>query len=510
MPVAELSPRERFLKNPPVVLLGGRGVYVSRAREIHAGLKAFGPWVGGAVSLTGISNIVAGQLRGREYNQIGASLDAFPDPNFSKRVERNFGAGGKYKFPPKPGRFVHDGTEDQIRDLTELFIFASFAEVFEAKNGNHGDEPVNGAVGVNILDKIPFNLANVLGALVGEVDYFAAGAGIPSWLPTSVDDFIAGRESTYLVFVQGREKRVPIRIDPTEYLPRDVIARLKRPAILPIFSSTSLTKRYGGIFDGFIYEGRLAGGHLGPEGKNGIVMKEAVELEKDKPRYLAGNSSHKLAQVLKEGLTGIQIGTIATISKESGYPEAKKLQIVAGIHDQTLQVITDPDASPTGYEFNVVVFGSDNDTASNPDVYAGRRRNCSEGFLVGFRQNSTGKIVEYCPAEPFPSLARKLEIFTPDMSEAQRGIAMQELKAKYGRTQCLCNLLEAAAGYSTPGYRASPEDPTKTIVADEPMLLTLGSGVVVDPDARAQVLRLTPDPRRLPTIAEVLQDVLTH
>lgn len=510
MSVTELSPREKFLKNPPVVLLGGRGVWVSRAREIHAGLKAFGPWVAGAVSLTGISNIFAGQLRGGEYDQIGASLDAFPDPDLSKRVERNFGAGGKYKFPPKPGIFVHDGTEEQIKDLNELFILASFAEVFQARNGQYGDDPVVGAVGVNILDKIPFNLANVLGALVGGVDYFAAGAGIPSWLVGSVEDFVAGRESTYLVFIQGRKDRVPIKIDPGEYLPRSVIEGLQRPAVLPIFSSTSLTKRYGDQFDGFIYEGRLAGGHLGPEGKRGIVMQEAVELQSDKPRYLAGNSAHKLAEVLEVGLTGIQIGTIATISKESGYPESRKLQIVAGVHDKTLQVITSLDASPTGYDFNVVVFGSDNDTASNPDVYDKRIRNCSEGFLVSFRENSDGKIVEFCPAEPFIPLAKKLELFKPGMNQEEKDQVLADLKIKYGKTQCLCNLLEAAAGHSTNGLMVNPEDPKKSIRVPEPMLLTLGSGVVVDPEARAQVMRLTPDPEVLPTIAEVLHDVLTH
>lgn len=511
MPATELSPREKFLAKPPVVVIGGQGVHVSRAHEIHKAIKAFGPEVGGAVSLTGISNIVASQLRLGEYDQVGASLDAFPDPNLSKRVERNFGRNGKYKVPPKPGNLVHGGTERERHDLNELFIFAAFSEVFQAKNGQNGDEPVNGFVGGNVLDKIPFNQALILGLLVAKGDYIAAGAGIPLWLPGAIDDFTAGQESTYWVYMKGydqagKKDRYPLKLDPSEYLPRGVLDGLQRPAILPIFSSTSLMKRYGEMFDGFIYEGRLAGGHLGPEGRNGIVLEEARI--STKPFYLAGNWSHRLSEALASGATGVQIGSVTAISQESGYPEEYKLKMVAGIHDGTLRVSTSTEASPTGYEFNIVEFGENDDTTANPDVLKRRIKMCSEGFLVDFKVNSRGDTVEFCAAEPIDTLAIKLELITPNMSKGDKQVVLGELGEKYSKTQCLCNVLESAAGYPTNGAMRNEEG--KPVKGPEPKLFTWGRGPVVDPAAREQVLRLTPDPTRLPTIVEVIGDVLSH
>lgn len=510
MAVTELSPREKFLNNPSTVLIGGQGVYVSRSREIHAALKEFGSRVGGAVSLTGISNIVASQLRLGQYNLIGAAIDAFPFPELAKRVEKKFGVGGEYKFPPKPGKFV-TGTKEQVHDLNELYVFASFAEVFMAKNGQNGNDPTDGFVGGNLLDKINFNLPLVLGALVGGIDYFVIGAGIPTWLPGAVDDFITGRESTYWMYMKGYDKdgkkdKYPIRLDPMAYLPEKVFNQLRKPAVLAIFSSTSLVKRYREFFDGFVLEGRLAGGHLGPEGKKGIVPEEALAARK--PFYLAGNWSHRLSGALEIGATGIQIGSVTAITQESGYPEADKLRIIAGVHDRTLDVVTSANASPTGYEFNIVKFGQDDTTLSNPVILAKRIRNCSEGFLVTFQVDSKGKIIEYCRAEPVSNYAIKLGLITPDMSQEAKERTLAQVEKDLSPTVCLCNALESAAGYPTNGIMRNRLG--NVVKEPEPRLLTWGRGAIVDPDAREQILRLTPDPARLPSIIEVIADVLSY
>lgn len=507
----EVSPRERFLNKPPEVLIGGQGVWVSKHSVIHPAVREFGTKVGGAVSLTGIGNIFAAQLRNGEYDQINPAIAAFPSKDFAERVKSNFGAGGKYKWPLKPEKLV-TGTKDEIRDLNELLILAAFVEVYRAKNGLNGDDPAEGYVGGNLLDKVNLgHLPLTLGGLVANIDYFVAGAGIPSWIPEVLDDYLAGKEATFWLPMQGyneagKNNRYPLKLDPAAYLPTEILTQLGRPAVLAIFSATSLVKRYADIFDGFVLEGRLAGGHIGPEGRNGIVFEEVRAT--GKPFYPAGSWSYRLAEAKEHGATGIQFGSISAITQESGYYQADKLRIVAGVHDQTLQVITSENASPTGYEFQEVVFGDKNDTLSNPEVHLRRIRNCSEGYLVTMRVNSKGEIVAFCSAEPELDYAKKLELIRQDMCQEEKEAVLAKVKADLAPTQCLCNGLESSAGHPTNGIMRNEDG--KVVRVPEPRLLTWGRSAVVDPEAREQILRLTPDPTRLPTIIEATADALSH
>jgi nitronate monooxygenase len=190
---------------------------------------------------------------------------------------------------------------------------------------------------------------------------------------------------------------------------------LNRPKFLAIISSATLAltlaKKSTGHVDGFIVEGKTAGGHNAPprgamqlteKGEPVYGERDVADLEKIKaiglPFWLAGSYGQpgKLAEALQLGAAGVQVGTAFAFCDESGVsPELKHRVIEQGI-DGKLEVYTDPVASPTGFPFKVVQLSG---TASEPSVYAARERLCDLGYLRHPYRKPDGTLGYRCPAE---------------------------------------------------------------------------------------------------------------
>jgi nitronate monooxygenase len=234
--------------------------------------------------------------------------------------------------------------------------------------------------------------------MLADVDYVIMGAGIPLYVPGALDALAIGEDATFPIEVFGADD-YSIKFSPTEFWkkaekPELSSLRLKRPKFLPIVSSVvlaqSMLKRATGKgpnkgIDGFVVELPSAGGHNAPprgfrydpvskshavdlneKGEPIYGPKDEVDLDKfkasvrDLPFWLAGSYAHadKLTKVMDLGGSGIQVGSMFALSKESGMDPATRQAILASIAERDLDVFTDPVASPTGYPFKVryVVF----------------------------------------------------------------------------------------------------------------------------------------------------------
>jgi NAD(P)H-dependent flavin oxidoreductase YrpB (nitropropane dioxygenase family) len=250
-------------------------------------------------------------------------------------------------------------------------------------------------------------------------------------------------------------------VDPAELLGA-IPAPLLRPRFLAIVSADVLAlylARDEEIRpDGFVIEGPTAGGHNAPP--RGRLMlddddqpiygpRDDADLEKiaalGMPFWLAGGygSPHQLAAALAAGATGVQVGTLFALSRESGFTERMRGQVLHQLDDVELSVRTDAAASPTGFPFKVAQLAG---TLSDPAVYAERVRLCDlsylrepylrEGGIVGFR----------CPGEPVHMYVRK------------GGDAADTV----GRA-CLCNALTATVGLGQTRKDGYTEGPLVTL-----------------------------------------------
>jgi nitronate monooxygenase len=74
-----------------------------------------------------------------------------------------------------------------------------------------------------------------------------------------------------------------------------------------------------------------------------------------------------------------------------------KTAVLQAIADGTLDVFTDPLASPTGFPFKVARLQG---TASEQDIYAARERVCDLGYLRYAYHKDDGSIGYRCAGEP--------------------------------------------------------------------------------------------------------------
>ena len=91
------------------------------------------------------------------------------------------------------------------------------------------------------------------------------------------------------------------------------------------------------------------------------------------------------------------MGTAFAFCVESGISSSLKENVLNGSISGTLDVFTDPQASPTGFPFKVVRLEK---TISEPEVYAERKRVCDLGYLRHAYRKADGTIGYRCPAEP--------------------------------------------------------------------------------------------------------------
>mmetsp|Transcript_15650 Transcript_15650/g.43155 ORF Transcript_15650/g.43155 Transcript_15650/m.43155 type:complete len:482 (+) Transcript_15650:578-2023(+) len=399
------------------------------------------------------------------------ALATFPDASMAQRaLDKYFIVGGK--AADKPFRSLPMWSINPSQHLMEIAVLANYCEVWLAKHNEDGSpirtEHGDGLVGVNRLTKVQLpTLYSLYGAMLAEVDYVIMGAGIPLQIPGALDAMAAGKDTTFPVDVEKSDARFETTFSPADFWKKagkpDMAQKLlKRPAFIPIVSSVvlaqSLLKRATGQgptkgIDGFVIELPTAGGHNAPprgfrydpaakthamdlneKGEPIYGPKDEVDLAKfkkvvkDLPFWLAGSFAHaeKVKEILELGGSGVQVGTMFALSKESGMSPKTREQILDAIAQGKvdMDVFTDPAASPTGYPFKVLDLPG---TLSDATVYDKRPRQCSLGYLrQPYIDEATGKLGYKCAAEPVKDYVAK----------------GGEVDGTVGR-KCLCNALMA-------------------------------------------------------------------
>jgi NAD(P)H-dependent flavin oxidoreductase YrpB (nitropropane dioxygenase family) len=422
----------------PKIIQGGMGVAVS-GWTLARTVSMLGQM--GVVSGTGLAVILARSLQlGDPNGQLRHALQQFPVPGVAARVlAQYFILGGKsptapFKLAPMPT--LHPGAA-----LTELTVVANFVEVFLAKDGH------SGLVGINFLEKIQLpTLPSLYGAMLANVDYVLMGAGIPRAIPGALDRLAEGEPAQLKIDVidalPGEE--FLSTFDPRAFCNGE-LPIVKRPQFLGIVASVTLAmtlaRKASGHVDGFIIEGDTAGGHNAPPrgtlqlnaiGEPIYGERDVVDLEKihdlGRPFWLAGSYGRpgRLAEALRLGATGVQVGTAFAFCEESGLRPELKQRALQMSRAGKARVFTDPVASPTGFPFKVVQMEG---TLSHADQYAARTRICDLGYLRHLYRKPDGTPGYRCPAEPVDDFVKK----GGTVADAQ------------GR-KCLCNGLVANVG----------------------------------------------------------------
>lgn len=414
----------------------------------------------GVVSGTALAGVLARRLQaGDPAGTMRRALEKFPIPAVAERILARYHVpGGKaadaaFKATPVP-------TLQPGPALTELTVAANFVEVFLAKAGH------NGAVGINLLEKIQLpTMASLYGAMLARVDYVLMGAGIPRAIPGLLDRLAAGEPAEQKIDVEGAaaDEAHLVRFDPAAFF-EGAAPRLSRPLFLAIVASATLAltlaRKSSGHVDGFVVECELAGGHNAPprgplqlnaRGEPVYGPRDVPELAKIRdlglPFWLAGSyaTPEKLAEALRLGATGIQVGTAFAFCDESGIEPGYKRRLIQASRAGSARVFTDPAASPTGFPFKVVELAG---TLSEPEVFATRERICDLGFLRQPYRQPDGSIGYRCAAEPIDDYVRK----------------GGNLADTVGR-KCLCNGLMATAGFAQ--VRAGHPEPAIVTAGNE-------------------------------------------
>jgi len=409
----------------------------------------------GVVSGTALDAVLARRLQdGDPGGHAREAMAAFPVPELAARVlDRYFLPGGRE--PGIPYAAVPRLRLRQDRHAVELAVVANFCEVWLAKRGHRG------LVGVNFLEKIQMATpAAAYGAMLAGVDVVLAGAGIPRELPGLLNALARHEPAGLPVDVIGAsgDQRFTVDLDPRELLGVD-LPPLPRPDFLAIVSAHVLAEYLARDRkirpDGFVIEGPLAGGHnapprgrrtlddsgqprYGPRDHADLARLAAIGL----PFWLAGayGTPDRLREAREAGAVGVQSGTLFALSHESGLRPDLRAQLVDQARDGTLDVRTDPAASPTGFPFKVAKLPG---TLAEPRDYSARPRVCDLGYLRVPYERGGGAVGYRCPAEPQHMYLRK----GGDPADTA------------GRA-CLCNALLANAGLGqtrpASGYEEQP------------------------------------------------------
>jgi len=238
--------------------------------------------------------------------------------------------------------------------------------------------------------------------------------------------------------------------------------------------------------DGFVVEGETAGGHNAPprgplqlsaRGEPVYGPRDVPELDKIRalglPFWLAGSYGQpgRLAEAIRLGAAGIQVGTAFAFCEESGISPGLKQRALQLSREGTLRVFTDPVASPTGFPFKVLEVGG---TLSEAAQYEARTRICDLGYLRHPYRKPDGTLGYRCPAEPVEDYLKK-------------GGTLADTRGR----KCVCNGLGATVGI---GQIRSGPDP-------ELALMTAG-------DDAAHLVRYLQPGRDSYTAADVVHHLL--
>ena len=452
----------------PSIIQGGMGAGVSNWRLAKA-VSSAGQL--GVVSGTAIDVLLARRLQeGDATGELRSALEHFPIPAMAERVTKSyFRPDGKPASEPYWSKPIVGPR--QSRRVTDLLVVANFVEVYLAKSGH------DGLVGVNFLHKIEAPLlASIYGAMLAGVDAIIIGAGVPLAIPEIIDRLARGEAVEHRLSVAGASDGSDHKttFDPNELFDGSA-PTLNRPMFFPIVSSTLLARtmvtRTTGRVDGLIIEGPSAGGHnapprgklqLNPQGEPIYGDRDAVDLAAivalDRPFWLAGSQGtpDALDSALACGATGVQIGTLFAFCAESGLREDFKSLVIERCRAGTIQVFTDPVASPTGFPFKVLTLEG---TTSEEDVYRERARICDLGYLREYYEKPDGSIGSRCSAEPLEDWVNK-------------GSSVEETVGR----KCLCNCLAANIGQAQVRADGSVEPPMLTVGDDVTTIAQFANG----------------------------------
>ncbi len=403
-------------KARPKIIQGGMGAGVSSWSLANAVSKA-GQL--GVVSGTALDVILARRLQvGDPGGHMRRALEHFPIPGVAQRIlDKYFVKGGKPE--EKPFRAKPSIGEKHSRPLENLLVASNFVEVFLAKEGHTGQ------VGINFLEKIQApNLPSIYGAMLAGVTYVLMGAGIPRAIPGVIDRLAQKQPVELRLDVQGadRDEVFTTQFDPNAFC-EGAAPDLDRPDFLAIVSSATLAsvlaRKASGKVNGFVIEGPTAGGHNAPprgkmqlsvEGEPVYGDRDIADLEAIKaiglPFWLAGSYAEpeRVAEALKAGAAGVQIGTAFAYCEESGLTPEIKERVLAMSQRGEASIFTDPRASPTGFPFKILEM---DDTNSDRTIYESRKRICDLSYLRHAYKMENGKVGWRCPAEPEEDYLRK-------------------------------------------------------------------------------------------------------
>jgi len=439
----------------PIIIQGGMGVGVSSI-EMARAVANKGQL--GVLSGTAIDSVFARRLQDGDINgNIRSALKTFPDQECATEImERYFIEGGRaentsYLDVPKLSL-------NPTPLATKLLILSSYTEVHLAKRGTEG------AIGINFLEKIQLATpASIFGAILADVDYILMGAGIPSDIPKLIRDLTHGEKVAFKIKVEGADAAHLLNFDPSIIMGVD-FETLHRPKFLAIVSSHILANYLARDEftrpDGFVIEGPTAGGHnapprakdfLAPDGQVMFTERDLADIEKVKavglPFWLAGGygTPERVVQALELGASGVQVGSLFALARESGITDELRAQVLEGLTEGSIQIRTEPKTSATGFPFKVVEVTG---TASESAVYEARVRKCDLGYLRSPFLRPTGGVGYRCSGEPVNTFEFK-------------GGSAEDAKD----VRCLCNALMANIGLGQVRWGTYRE----------PALLTLGS-----------------------------------
>ena len=465
MPSTDLAP-----SSLPSIIQGGMGIGVSTwrlARHVARRGEI------GVISGTAIDSVVVRELQDGDPHDRRTVLETYPDDDIVDHLlDRFYQPEGREDDEPYDLLPIHQFTP-QVRSQ-RILAAATYTEVLMAKDEH------DGLVGMNLLAKLKrYSLPCIYGALLAGVDAVFVGAGIPMEEAKQIPKLAAGEPASLRLDVDTTQVDDPdgpftYDLDPADLI--DDPPTLERPAFFPIISTDALArimnvKLPDERIDGWVVEGPVAGGHNAPpRNKNYDEDDTPLYDEKDiadlasiralgKPFYLAGGygSPEGLQFAHDVGATGIQVGSLFSLTDEAGYPEEMTRTLIRGIHKGTVTVRTDGRISPTGFPFKVLTLEG---TLADEERAQRRSRICDLGYLREPYVDDKGRLLGRCPAEPVDDYVRK----GGDEAETE------------GRS-CLCNALMANIGL--PQYRdGSVELPLYT---GGDALLNLPLGSATDP-----------------------------
>jgi NAD(P)H-dependent flavin oxidoreductase YrpB (nitropropane dioxygenase family) len=320
----------------------------------------------------------------------------------------------------------------------QFTILSAFVEVYLAREGHRGP------VGINLLTKIQMpNLALLYGAMLAGVDFVLMGAGIPREIPAVLDALARHEPAQLKLDVEGAAPGQVelLRFDPAAHW-QGAPPAVRRPRFLAIVASNTLAsmlgKKASRRVDGFVVEGPTAGGHNAPPrdrevspstGEPLYGPRDVVDLAELRalglPFWTAGGAGwpERLAEALRAGAAGIQVGTLFAYCDESGIAEPLRRSVLEGVVRGAVRVRTDGRASPTGFPFKVVSWDGD------PAAGVERKRVCDLGYLRTPYRRGDGTLGYRCASEPEDQFVAK-------------GGAPEETPDR----KCLCNGLLSTIG----------------------------------------------------------------